>query len=277
MTLQSSGLPAAYSDDGVALEPAVISESERPAMVHDVSLENVPSEMAASVTPTNISMPAPLATIQTQALPEVYEQAGITVPAHGFSILKIADMLNSVHVRDLAPDAKRAAVMMALEASSIQLAEVMEDAARRERALNDYEARQQQTFQNYKAGKQQQNEEIQAEIQRLTQQLQSKMQANEKELAGEKSRLDEWRTKKREEERRIRTALTHFGATGHSAPVNGEIPSGPVMPQRPQPEVPTIAPLGKKTADASDHAATPGPAENGGRSTSRPSLWKRDK
>lgn len=272
MTLQSSALPAAYSDDGSTLEPAVASEAERPATVHDLSLDNVPTEVAAPQAPAGLGAQSVLPAIQTQGLSEVYEQAGVSTPAHGFSILKIADMLNSTHVRDLAPDAKRAAVMMALEASGIQLNEVMEDAARRERALNDYEARQQQTFQAYKAGKQQQNEELQAEIKRLTEQLQLKMQANEKELASEKARLDEWRTKKREEERRIRAALSHFGATGHpSAQLGGEMPSAP--PQRPQSEAPTIAPLGKKTADA-DHPAT---AENGRSSTSRPSLWKRDK
>jgi len=270
MTLQSSALPAAYSEDGSILDPAVVSEAERPATVHDLSLDNVPTEAAVPPAPAGA-----LPTIQTQNLPEVYEQAGVSTPAHGFSILKIADMLSSAHVRDLAPDAKRAAVMMALEASSIQLTEVLEDAARRERALNDYEARQQQTFQNYRVGKQQQNEEIQAEIQRLTEQLQSKMLGNEKELASEKARLDEWRTKKREEERRIRAALSHFSA-GHASPqAGGDIPTAPGTPQRPQHEAPTIAPLGKKSADPAEHPAT---AENGSKSSSsRPSLWKRDK
>ena len=270
MTLQSSALEAAYSDNGSVLEPAVISEQDRPATVHDLSLETASAEVVSAGQAT-------LQAVQTQSLPEVYVQAGVRMPAHGFSILKIADMLSSVHVRDLAPEAKRAAVMMALEASNIQLNEVIEDAARRERALNDYEARQQQTFQNYKAGKQQQNEEIQAEIQRLTEQLRLKIQANEKELTSEKSRLDEWRTRKREEERRIRTAVSHFGGTGvASNQSNGEMPSGPVSPQRSQPEIPASAAFAsKKPVDAP--AASPA-TENGGRSaTVRSSLWKRDK
>jgi hypothetical protein len=275
MTLQSSALPAAYSEEGSTLDSAVVTEAERPATVHDLSLDNVPTEAAVAAAPAGAGAQAALPRIQTQSLPEVYEQAGVSTPAHGFSILKIADMLNSAHVRDLALDAKRAAVMMALEASSIQLTEVLEDAARRERALNDYEALQQQTFQNYRAGKQQQNEEIQAEIRRLTEQLQSKMLGNEKELASEKARLDEWRTKKREEERRIRAALSHFGA-GHASPQAGsDIPTVPATPQRPQHEAPPIAPIGKKSADPAEHPAA---TENGGRSSSsRPSLWKRDK
>ena len=167
----------------------------------------------------------------------MYEQSGVRVPAHGFSILKIAEMLNSVHLRDLVPEAKRAAVMMVLETSNTPLHDVIEDAARRERVLNDYESRQQQTFQNYKAAKQQQKEETQAEIERLTEQLRLKIQANEKDLTSEKSRLDEWRTRKREEERRIRSAMSQLRGTQSQA--NGEVALGSASPPR-QPSLPEI-------------------------------------
>src|SRR6516225_3615830 len=169
------------AEDVSNLEPAAIQDQNKPAIVHDL----LPQEDLAAPAPAAAAPKAapqgPLTKIQTQSLPEVYTQGGIGVPAHGFTILKVAEMLGSVHVTNLAPDAKRAAILMALEASNIQLANVLEDAARREQVLNDYEVRQQQTFQNYKAGKQQQAQELQAEIERLMEQLRLRMQENEKE------------------------------------------------------------------------------------------------
>lgn len=260
---------AADADDVSKLEPAAIHEQNRPAMMHDLQADLL-SGAAASPKTKEPAVRGALPMIQTPGLPEVYEQGGIRVPAHGFSILKVAEMLGSVHVRDLAPDAKRAAILMALEASNIQLADVIEDAARRELALNDYEARQQQTFQSYKAGKQQQNQELQVEIERLIEQLRLRIQENEKELTSEKTRLDEWRTRKREEERRIRTAASLFGVAAQ--PAAGENASAQRQSSLSDPAAGTT-PAGKKTLDG---PATSSTAENGStRPSTRPSLWKR--
>jgi hypothetical protein len=246
------------------LEPANVQDQNKPAIVHDLlPQEDVPVAAPAVATPRTAPAQGVLAKVQTPNLPDVYEQAGVRVPAHGFSILKVAEMLNSVHVRDLAPDAKRAAILMALEASNIQLNDVMEDATRREQVLNDYEGRQQQIFQNYKAGRQQQNQEIQQEVERLVEQFRAKIQENEKELTSEKARLDEWRTRKREEERRIRSATSLFGGP---APQAAAEPAPPVAAtQRPLPD-PTPAP--RKVDTPASNSAPERPA-------SRPSLWKR--
>ncbi len=258
---------AAGAEDVSNLEPATIQDQNKPAMVHDLlPHEEMPAATPAATPPKTVGQgQGGPARIQTQSLPEVYNEGGVRVPAHGFSILKVAEMLNSVHVRDLAPDAKRAAILMALEASNIQLADILEDASRREQVLNDYEARQQQTFQNYKAGKQQQSQELQAEIERLMEQLRQRMQENEKEVTSEKARLDEWRTRKREEERRIRSATTLF--TGPSQPAAGEATSAAPASATRQPSI-SDAPAAARKVDTSTPSAPERPA-------SRPSLWKR--
>jgi len=267
-------LPAtADTDDASILEPiepieaAMIREQDSQESVHDlIPQEDAP---AAAVTPITTARPVShgaLPTVQTPSLPEVYAQAGIRTPAHGFSILKVAEMLSSVHVRDLTPDAKRAAILMALEASNIQLNDVLEDAARRERVLNDYESRQMEILQNYKAGKQQQNQQNQAEIERLMEQLRLLIQASEKEVTSEKTRLDEWRVRKREEERRIRAAASLFGPTLGQQNAADTIP----VPAVPQPDAPAAAP------NRAPAAAAPVTDPGAGRTAAaRPSLWKR--
>jgi hypothetical protein len=207
--------------------------------------------------------------IQTQTFSEVYQRAGIRAPAHGFTILKIADMVSSNYLRDLSREGKRAAILMALEASNVQIQDVIEDGAQRDLALNEYETQQQKTFQDFKARKQQRNQEIQAEIERLTEACRATIQANEKEIADEKARLDEWRTKKREEERRMRSAAAHFVPNGNTNG-NAEVTSAEVEPgppsQRPPSEMPLAAPASAKTAEVRT------PAKGGDK---RLSLWKR--
>jgi hypothetical protein len=207
--------------------------------------------------------------IQAKTFSEVYQQAGIRAPAHGFTILKIADMVSSNHLRDLSRDGKRAAILMALEASNVQIQDVIEDGAQRDLALNEYEAYQQKTFQDFKARKQQKNQEIQAEMERFMEACRATIQANEKEIGDEKTRLDEWRMKKREEERRMRTAAAHFVPNGNT---NGNTEAAsaeldPASQRQPSEAPPAPAPASTKTAE------TRTPAAKG--ADRRLSLWKR--
>jgi hypothetical protein len=207
--------------------------------------------------------------VQTPAFSELYQQAGIRPPAHGFTILKIADMVSSNYLRELSREGKRAAILMALEASNVQIQDVIEDGARRDLALNEYEAHQQKVFQDFKARKQQQNQEIQAEIERLIATCKATIQANEKDVNDEKTRLDEWRAKKREEERRMRSAASHFVPNGaaNADPASAESEPASATQQRPPSEAQPAAQVNGKMNGAQPPAAKAG--------DKRLSLWKR--
>ena len=234
--------------------------------------EDSAREVAASPRAVVPDQPGRTPVIQTPAFSEVYRQAGIRAPAHGFTILKVADMVSSSHLRDLSREGKRAAILMALEASNVQIQDVIEDGAQRDLALSEYEAHQQKMFQDFKARKQQQNQETQAEVDRLIEACRATIQANEKEIAEEKTRLDEWRIKKREEERRMRTAASHFVSNGN-ANGNPEVAGIEVDPEaasspRPLAEMPPApASATPKAAEARTPAAKS--------ADKRTSLWKR--
>src|SRR5581483_11848448 len=87
------------------------------------SQENLQLKEQAVAPPMTVSsheqISAPV--VQTPAFSELYEQAGIRPPAHGFTILKIADMVSSNYLRELSREGKRAAILMALEASNVQI------------------------------------------------------------------------------------------------------------------------------------------------------------
>src|SRR6266481_9476725 len=70
---------------------------------------------------------------------EIYQAAEIPAAPQGYSIMKIADMLQSEHIRSMAADVRRSSVLVALDAAGVDIKDVIQDAVRRDRALDGYE------------------------------------------------------------------------------------------------------------------------------------------
>ncbi len=159
------------------------------------------------------------------SLQEIYEAAEITVPSHGFTVLKIIDLLQSEHIRNLSRDVKRSSLLLALEAAGVKPQEVVQDAVRRDKALDTYESVQQKALQELEAKKTQENQRLQAEIERRINEMQSRIQANNDEVAKEKERFYGWQLKKQQEEQKIADAVSYFTS---EKPIT--TPRGPASP-----------------------------------------------
>jgi hypothetical protein len=156
---------------------------------------------------------------------EIYEAAEITAPSHGFTVLKIIDLIQSEHIRNLSRDVKRSSLLLALEAAGVKPQEIVQDAVRRDKALDAYETVQQRALQELEAKKTQENQGLQAEIERRINEMQSRIQANNDEVAKEKERFYGWQLKKQQEEQKIADAVAYFTS---ERPVTS--PHGPVSP-----------------------------------------------
>jgi hypothetical protein len=141
---------------------------------------------------------------------EIYKAAEIPSPAQGYSILKIAQMLESEHIRNLPSDVKKSSVLVALDAAGVDIKEVIQDAVRRDRALDTYERVQQRAVEELETRKSKENSSIQAEIDRYVTEQRAKIQANNDEIAKEKQRFTGWRLKKQQEEKKIADAVGYF-------------------------------------------------------------------
>jgi hypothetical protein len=154
---------------------------------------------------------------------EIYQAAEIHPPSHGFTIEKVGDMLRSEHIRTMPRDVKRSSVLVALEAVGAPLQDVIQDAVKRDQALDTFESVQEKALNQLEAQKQQENQQIQAEIDRVLAEHRSRSQANNDEVAKEKERFFAWRLKKQEEEQKIADAVSYFVADnpitagGHAA------------------------------------------------------------
>ena len=161
----------------------------------------------------------PLPSTKVPSFEQVYAQAAVKPPRLPYSILKVSDMLNSSHIAGLSADAKRCSVLMALEAASVELEDLLQDAMVRQRALNDFEEAQQNRLKDLETAKADENRKIQAELDRLTNQYMALIQGNVDEVAREQDHFRAWQKRKQQEAQRITDAASLCVPPG--APTNG--------------------------------------------------------
>lgn len=141
---------------------------------------------------------------------EIYKAAEIPVASKGYSILKISQMLESEHIRNLPTDVRKSSILVALEAAGVDIKDVIQDAVRRDRALDTYERVQQRAVEELETRKTKENSEIQGQIDKYVTEQRAKIQANNDTISREKERFTGWRLKKQQEEKKIAEAVGYF-------------------------------------------------------------------
>jgi hypothetical protein len=126
-------------EDGSTEEEANRGPEKAPAAPPSAAQTVAEIASAAAINPT-FTAPASNPTFTTPvsnptSFAEIYTAAEIVDPSHGYTILKVADMLQSEYIRSLAPTVKRSSILLALEAAGVKIQGVIEDAVRRDRAL----------------------------------------------------------------------------------------------------------------------------------------------
>jgi hypothetical protein len=139
---------------------------------------------------------------------DIYHAAGILSPSSGYGIHKVLDMLNSDRIRDLGPEIKRASVLMAIEAAGATVDDVLQDAMRRQHALDTYEAGQRTQIEEFESRKAKENAQIQAELERITTHYAERMQRNQNQITQEKEALRNWQMAKQHESQRIAEVMS---------------------------------------------------------------------
>jgi hypothetical protein len=141
---------------------------------------------------------------------EIYHKSNLK--AHSgvaeWNVLKVADMLNSEHLRGLSSSSKHSALLMALEAAGVAVEDILQDAVHRQRLLNDYDEAQQQRLQQLEAVKLGENERLAAEMEALCVQYRSRIGNGVNEIERERETLREWQAEKEREQRRIAEAAS---------------------------------------------------------------------
>ncbi len=143
---------------------------------------------------------------------QIYKAAEIPEAPKGYSVLKVSQMLESDRIRSLPSDVKRSSILLALDAAGVDIKDVIQDAVRRDRALDTYERVQQRAVEELEGRKTKENSDIQAQIDKYVTEQRAKIQANNDAISQEKQRFAGWRLKKQEEEKKIAEAVGYFVA-----------------------------------------------------------------
>jgi hypothetical protein len=169
-------------------------------------------EEGMNLEPVNGPAPRPEASSQVVGhfvpFEEIYRTASFKQPKVAYDILKVAEMVNSSHVSGLSVEAKRCAVLMALDVAGVQTEDLLQDAMARQRALNDYEEALQNTLREFEGTKNRENAEIQAELDRLTARYMARIQGNVDEVARQQDAYRAWQKEKQQESQCIAEAAS---------------------------------------------------------------------
>ncbi len=141
---------------------------------------------------------------------EIYAAAEIVAPTHGYTVLKVADMLENPHIKELPSEVKRSSVLVALDAANVKVQEIVEDAVRRDKALDAFERIQQKQIEELEAAKLEENRKLQTELDKLTAEHKAKIQANSDLVTQRKESFYTWRLDKQKMEQRISDTVSHF-------------------------------------------------------------------
>ena len=92
----------------------------------------------------------------------------------------------------------------------MEIKDVIQDAIRRDRALDTYERVQQRAVEELESRKTKENSDIQAQIDKYVTEQRAKIQSNNDAISREKERFTGWRLKKQQEEKKIAEAVGYF-------------------------------------------------------------------
>lgn len=167
----------------------------------------------------------------------VFSAAGITDPPHGYSAYKVLEILSSPEFANLDSKAKAAALSGFLKMNPtgpVPIAEVVQDAVRRDQALDKFEDFLRTKLKARTEQIEQENRDLQAEIDALAMRNREKMETNRRALAEEEGRFARWQITKRIEERKLFDAVSPFVETNPISTGEAKAPAPVPPPQEPQ-------------------------------------------
>jgi len=202
-------------------EPPVPAPRRAADLVPEVPTEANPPGAIPAGLPAS-ALPAPPAA----DLAVVYESAKIAAPAHGYTVLKVADMLRSEHIRSLPPEVRAKSVLVALDAAGVKVDEIVEDAVRRDRALDTYERVLRQHLDDLAATVAVENRQAEEEIAARVAEIRARIDENTRRVATEQAEFEAWRARKQQEEALIADAVGHFVSENPVTRAPGAGPQG---------------------------------------------------
>lgn len=199
----STGEPVAPMDDAAQAVADIAASLGTPPVTSPIQ-EKAMEQRAAAAAPAAVATGKPLEFV------EIYSAAEITTPPHGYTVLKVAEMLQSPHIKDLPVEVRRSSILVALDAAGVKVANIVDDAVKRDQALDAFERIQQKSVDDFEAVKMEENRQLQAELDKLTNEYKARIQANSDAITKRRESFAAWRVQKQIEEQKIADCVGYF-------------------------------------------------------------------
>jgi glycyl-tRNA synthetase beta subunit len=163
-------------------------------------------------------------------IPAVYDEAGVTLPPHGYGVDKVAEMLQSKRLATLGREVKATAVMAALEAAGAPVRDVIQDGVRRDAALDAFESAKETELRELQRQSAARVQAIKEEIDGFLRAKNAEIEELKQATEGAEKAFASLQTKKRSEEERIHEVVAHFIEGAENPITTGPRPAAPASP-----------------------------------------------
>ena len=191
--------------------------------------EIAPETLEASTPPpiSRSSVPA-----DVEDFSSVYDEAGIALPAHGYGVDKIADMLQNKRLASLGREVKATAVLAAMEAAQVSIRDVIQDAVARDKALDAFEGAKQRELQELRTRNDARMRSLQDEMATLLRKINEELEKLKRDSDTAAQAFAQLQQRKQREEQRLFDTVAHF-IEGMENPITTRPVDAPVSPAPP--------------------------------------------
>jgi glycyl-tRNA synthetase beta subunit len=160
----------------------------------------------------------------------VYQEAGVELPAHGYGVDKVAEMLQSKRLATLGREVKATAVMAALEAAGAPIRDVIQDGVRRDNALDAFEQAKETELHDLQLQSQSRVQAIKDEIDGFLKAKNAEIEELKQATDAAEKAFAALQAKKQKEEERIHGVVAHFIEGAENPITTGARPAAPSKP-----------------------------------------------
>jgi hypothetical protein len=193
-----------FVSKGVRLIVTDTEEGVRPDAARE---REIPAEAFEAPAPRPVRSAVPASVDDFSA---VYQEAGIELPPHGYGVDKVAEMLESKRLAPLGRDVKATAVLAALEAAQVGVRDVLQDAVRRDGALDAFESAKEREVQELRERSEARVKTIKEEIDRFLREKNTEIEALKQASEAAAQAFTQLQARKHREEERLFEVVAHF-------------------------------------------------------------------
>ncbi len=183
------------------IEPTGLADgsSERLVEILPQAYDLKPAELPPSKLPAEI-----------MDFSEVYREARIESPPHGYGIDKVEGMLNHPRLVAIRPEQRAAAVLAALEAAGVEFTDVLKDAIQRDHAIERFALAKEAEMQAERLRAEEAVVKARQELDAFVTEKRAEVERLRREITEAEERFAELQERRRVEERRILEVSDHL-------------------------------------------------------------------